>query len=608
MPSGWRVDPPSAKELRLFGLADWTVDRCLSRRRRLFDLQYAATRLRERSVLVSLVVVGGANALFFLSLANAGLSLDRTVVFAQVAVGSSAIAFGGVNWALDGAAAPVAAVQRLEPAVAPAGALSPGSLAAAGLPASEVRLRSVGFRYPRTDRLVFDGLDLTIPAGSSMAIVGQNGAGKTTLAKLLCRLYEPVTGTVEVDGTNLRELDVDSWRSRITAVFQDFVRFELSLRDNVDPGRRATDEQVLAALADAGADGLADLDTPLSRSYRGGTDLSGGQWQRVALARALCAVRLGAGLVLLDEPTAQLDVRGEAEIFERIPAATRGVTTVLVSHRFSTVRQADRICVLEQGRRRARQPRRAHGPRRPLPHDVRPAGDAVRAGPGGRRCPLSVRSDGVRRRPAAGAVLDDAVAAAGLPARAAAAGSRLRPDGAGSAAGRADRAVAAASQLRRAAPRPQSPGRGRPRPRPVGDGDLAAEDGEHPRAAAVPRQGVDRARVARRATAGRRHHHRPPGTARPARPAVRAAQPDLRAGPHVHVGLLHRRLAAPAGRHRRAPDVGLPAAAAARRVRGPDRAHLDLAAGRRAGHRGGLGGAPAAGRAPVRDGHDGRAR
>jgi ABC-type multidrug transport system fused ATPase/permease subunit len=147
----------------------------------------------------------------------------------------------------------------------------------------------------------------------------------------------------------LPELDVGTWRSRVTAVFQDFIRFELSLRDNVAPAA-APDETVLTALAEAGAAGLAALDTPLARGYQGGTDLSGGQWQRVALARALCAVRQGAGLVLLDEPTAQLDVRGESEIFNRILAATRSVTTILISHRFSTVRHADRICVLEDGK------------------------------------------------------------------------------------------------------------------------------------------------------------------------------------------------------------------------------------------------------------------
>lgn len=128
------------------------------------------------------------------------------------------------------------------------------------------------------------------------------------------------------------------------------MRLEKSLRDNVDPGRLATDAQVAAALRDAGADHLASLDTPLAKGYPGGVDLSGGQWQRIALARALCAVRRGAGLVLLDEPTANLDVRGEATIFERLLAECRGATVILISHRFSTVRLADRIAVLTDGR------------------------------------------------------------------------------------------------------------------------------------------------------------------------------------------------------------------------------------------------------------------
>jgi ABC-type multidrug transport system fused ATPase/permease subunit len=196
---------------------------------------------------------------------------------------------------------------------------------------------------------VLDGFDLTIPAGSSLAIVGQNGAGKTTLAKLLCRLYDPQGGVIEIDGIDMRELDLASWRLRLAAVFQDFTRFELSLRDNVAPAG-APDDVVIGALEAAGGARLARLDTILARGYEGGTDLSGGQWQRVALARALAAVKLGAGVVLLDEPTAQLDVRGEAEIFERILAATRRCTTVLISHRFSTVRHADRICVLEKGK------------------------------------------------------------------------------------------------------------------------------------------------------------------------------------------------------------------------------------------------------------------
>jgi ABC-type multidrug transport system fused ATPase/permease subunit len=347
------VDAPAAKEIRLFGLGGWTVERFRGMRRRLFELRWEATRLRERSLLASLLVVGTANAAFFAALAadaSAGtLPLDRLVTFAAAAIGASTIAFGGLSWALDGAAAPAAAVLRLEPAAARAGALAVGTRPAAGMPAREIRFRDVSFAYPSSGEAVLEGFDLVIPAGSSLAIVGQNGAGKTTIAKLLCRLYDPQAGAILVDGVDLRELDVASWRARTTAVFQDFVRFELPLRDNVAPAG-APDDDVRAALADAGAAGLADLERVLSRAYPGGTDLSGGQWQRVALARALCAVRSGAGLVLLDEPTAQLDVRGEAEIFERILRATRAVTTILVSHRFSTVRHADRICVLERGR------------------------------------------------------------------------------------------------------------------------------------------------------------------------------------------------------------------------------------------------------------------
>ena len=348
------VDAPSSKELRLFGLAGWTVERFRRHRRKLHDLRWEATKLRERPMATSLVIVTVANAVVFASMAmdaNAGtLALDRMVMFASAAIATSMIAFGGLSWALDGAAAPAAAVLRLPGSMAPKGALTLGSKSARHLPMREIRFRDVEFAYPTTPgETVLKGFDLTIPSGSSLAIVGQNGAGKTTLAKLLCRLYEPGKGTIEVDGVDLRELDIDSWRQRLTAVFQDFVRFELPLRDNVAPAG-APDEIIRAALQKAGAADLAELDTILARGYDGGTDLSGGQWQRIALARALAAVRQGAGVVLLDEPTAQLDVRGEAEIFDRILEETRNATTILISHRFSTVRHADRICVLEHGR------------------------------------------------------------------------------------------------------------------------------------------------------------------------------------------------------------------------------------------------------------------
>jgi ATP-binding cassette subfamily B protein len=346
------VDPPAAKELRLFGLVDWTLDRFVARRTRLHVLQYEATRLREQPMIWSLLLVLAANIVVFWALAAAAadgrLGLGAAVAFAQAAAGVSMIAFGGLSWAMEGAAPPVMAVLKLEPAMRPAGALASGGRSASRMPAREIRFKDLTFGYPGGSP-VLEHFDLTIPAGSSLAIVGQNGAGKTTLAKLLCRLYDPQSGAIEIDGTDLRELALDSWRERLTAVFQDFIRFELTLRDNVAPAG-APDADVLAALESAGAANLAGLDTILAKGYEGGTDLSGGQWQRIALARALCAVRTGAGVVLLDEPTAQLDVRGEAEIFERLLAETRQCTTILISHRFSTVRHADRICVLEHGR------------------------------------------------------------------------------------------------------------------------------------------------------------------------------------------------------------------------------------------------------------------
>lgn len=348
------VDAAPSKELRLFGLAGWVIDRFVSARTTLYDLQFQATRLREKSVAGCLAIVSAVNLLVFWLIARAAidgdLSTGRVVVYVQAAIGVSALAFGGLSWVLDGAGAPVMALERLEAAVGASGALTPGRGLDRAPGPVDLRFRDVVFAYDE-GRRVLDGFDLHVPAGSSIAIVGVNGAGKTTLAKLLCRLYDPVSGSIEVDGTPLSDFDASAWRRHVTAVFQDFVRFELPLRTNVAPNG-APDDVIREALADAGADHLAggDLDTILSKGYPGGTDLSGGQWQRVALARALCAVKTGAGLLLLDEPTAQLDVRGEAEIFERVLAAARHCTTVLISHRFSTVRLADRICVIEAGR------------------------------------------------------------------------------------------------------------------------------------------------------------------------------------------------------------------------------------------------------------------
>jgi len=348
------TEPAAAKEVRLFGLSPWLLDRFTSNRLRLHQLQYDATRLRERSLGGALAIVLAANAFLFWLLAQQGydgqLDLQAVVTYAGAAFGASSIAFGGLSWALDGAAAPVVAIRALEPAMASAGALTDtGHHRLDRARAPEIRFRDVTFTYPTGSRPVLEGFDLTIPSGASLAIVGQNGAGKTTLAKLLCRLYDPESGSIEVDGVDLRDLDLDQWRHQVAAVFQDFVRYELPLRVNVAP-LGDDDRLVESALEQAGALGLADLGAPMAKGYPGGVDLSGGQWQRVALARAIAKVGAGADVVLLDEPTAMLDVRGESEIFRRVLGATSEATTILVSHRFSTVRQADLICVVEHGR------------------------------------------------------------------------------------------------------------------------------------------------------------------------------------------------------------------------------------------------------------------
>ncbi len=348
------VESPAAKEIRIFGLADWAVERFTAMHRKLTQALYEQRKLLQRPLRWSVTTVLLGNGIVFWSLSvdarSGALSLDQLVVFAQVAVGCSALAFSEFDWWFRGSAQPIPRVLDLADAMRPAGSLPIGTgAAAAHMPQREIRFEQVSFAYPTTGVEVLNGFDLSIPAGASLAIVGPNGAGKTTLAKLLCRLYDPQSGAIRVDGVDLRELDLSSWRSRLAAVFQDFIRYELSLRENVAP-LGAADDEVISALRGAKGDGLAELDRVLSKFYENGTDLSGGQWQRVALARALCAVQLGAGVIILDEPTAQLDVRGESEIFERLLEATRGLTTILISHRFSTVRRADLICVLEHGR------------------------------------------------------------------------------------------------------------------------------------------------------------------------------------------------------------------------------------------------------------------
>jgi len=218
-----------------------------------------------------------------------------------------------------------------------------------------VRISNLRFRYPGSDRDVLRGLDLEIPRGKSLAIVGRNGSGKTTLVKLLCRLYDPAKGTIYFDGVDIRQLNLDDLRNSIGIIFQDFNRYQLTIRENIALGETPDVLAVNKVSESAAAAGAADfieplpqgIDALLGNQFEGGRELSGGQWQRLALARAFFR---NAGLLILDEPTASLDIATEARIYARFKKMTEGKTSLLISHRLSTVRIADHIAVIEDGR------------------------------------------------------------------------------------------------------------------------------------------------------------------------------------------------------------------------------------------------------------------
>jgi ATP-binding cassette subfamily B protein len=355
------LTPGAAKETRVFGLAEWVVERYRE------SWWGAMTELwAERKGGWKTMLLGGG--VFFSIQLGAMAMLGHAAIDGQISLGDLVMftgALGGLGafaslsdhdlnltW---GAPAITAAVQLDEIARRADVALT-GTASPTGLPAREIRFESVSFAYPGRDE-VFAGLDLTIEAGKSLAIVGDNGAGKTTLVKLLARLYDPTGGRITVDGIPMTELDARGWQRRVSAIFQDFTHYQLTAEDNVafgNPDVPVDRAKLDAAAARAGASELvADLafgwDTVLSRQFKDGTDLSGGQWQRLALARALYAVDGGAGVLVLDEPTAALDVRAEAALYDRFLELTAGLTTIVISHRFSTVRRADRIVVIEHG-------------------------------------------------------------------------------------------------------------------------------------------------------------------------------------------------------------------------------------------------------------------
>ena len=349
----------TAKEMRVLGLHGWLGDRLAREwKGRLFQ-DWKLRRWDTIGGVAGAVVASLAGLVVYCALAGDAargvITLGALVIYLRSAQAIAGWGLSNADYAIEYGAAALPALRKLE-AMTAAGPQAALRILPADAPSREIRFENVSFAYGAGAPILRD-LSLSVPAGSSLAIVGLNGAGKTTLVKLLARLYDPTCGAITIDGVDLREIDPDIWRGRVAAIFQDFLRFGLSARDNVGFGglSLADDETALARAAEkAGVlDRIRALPkgwhTPLMRQFTDGADLSGGEWQRIALARALMAVEAGARLLILDEPTAALDVRAEAEIYERFLELTRGLTTILVSHRFSTVRRAERICVLEHG-------------------------------------------------------------------------------------------------------------------------------------------------------------------------------------------------------------------------------------------------------------------
>jgi ATP-binding cassette subfamily B protein len=349
----------AAMEVRVFALQRWLVssfadawrDGTAALRSRRAELTAAGVETLALGAvhLVVLSVLAAGAASGRIPVADLGIALQA--IIAMVALGTG----GDAQLMLRASCSPVPdslAIAELgrSPDARPT--------ATPAAPRHGIRFEGVSFAYRSGRPRVLDGLDLWIPAGTSLALVGDNGAGKSTLVKLLAALYHPGSGRITVDDRDLRDLDPAGWRRQLAVVFQDHLRYNATVRDNIGLGRPdapRTDTALERASRRAGfPDVVHDLpagwDTQLGAGTGNGIDLSGGQWQRLALARALFAVDHGARVLVLDEPAAHLDAQAERRLYADFLDLTRGLTTVLVSHRFATVRLADRIAVLHRGR------------------------------------------------------------------------------------------------------------------------------------------------------------------------------------------------------------------------------------------------------------------
>ena len=368
----------TAKEVQMFGLAGWLADRYDVLATQFYE-ENKSLAIRRAIVGSGLAVLGtmgyyGAYVLILMQTVNGAITVGSLTFLAASFARSRDLVqriFSSATDTLEQALylRDLFAFFEIRPTIANAAEPRP-----VPRPIREgFRFENVGFRYPNSERWAVRNLDFHVDVGERIALVGENGAGKTTITKLLARLYDPTEGRITLDGVDLREYDLDQVRASIGVIFQDFVRFDMRFDENIAVGRITESRNYLdsltgrvltaddaasvpVAVRSAAEDSLASSLLPrlprgwhqmLGRRFEGGVDLSGGEWQKIALARAYMR---DAQLLILDEPTAALDARAEYEVFQRFSELMQGRMAVLISHRFSTVRMADRIIVLQGGR------------------------------------------------------------------------------------------------------------------------------------------------------------------------------------------------------------------------------------------------------------------